>query len=55
MSHKGGKWRARIEYKGKSIYLGGFEKIEDAERARKAAEEKYYKTLLEAIENKETM
>ena len=41
------KWAARIGFKGKTINLGRFEKIEDAVRARKAGEEKYFKPVLE--------
>lgn len=36
------KWRARIGYKGRRITLGFFQKFEDAVRARKEAEDKYY-------------
>lgn len=42
-----GTWRAGIMVKGKNIDLGTFESIELAAAARKAAEEKYYKPLLE--------
>lgn len=35
-------WRARITVGGKNIYLGDFQKIEDAIVARKNAEEKYF-------------
>jgi len=41
------KWRANIVFQGKRTYLGRFEHIEDAAAARKAAEEKYYKPMLE--------
>lgn len=34
---KSKKWEAQISYKKKRIYLGGFEKIEDAIVARKSA------------------
>ena len=36
------KWIARIGYKGKRILLGIFENFEDAVRARKDGEEKYW-------------
>lgn len=36
------KWRARIKIYGKEIHLGYFEKYEDAVKARKEAEIKYY-------------
>lgn len=38
----GGRWRATIYVKGKNIYLGFYEKFEDACRSRKDAEIKYY-------------
>lgn len=37
-----GKWIARIYDKGNSIYLGSFSNFDEAVRARKKAEEKYY-------------
>ena len=36
------KWVAQISYKGKKIYLGSFLKFDDAVKARKEAEEKYF-------------
>jgi len=45
-----GKWRARITFKGKGIYLGTYEKLEDAIQARKEAEEKYFKPIIEEFE-----
>lgn len=36
------KWSAQIGYKGKNIYLGRFDFFEDAVKARKEAEEKYF-------------
>jgi len=36
-----GGWRVRIGHKGKHIYLGKFEKLDDAIAVRKAAEVKY--------------
>lgn len=36
------KWRARIGYKGKRITLGFFTNFDDAVKARKEAEEKYF-------------
>lgn len=36
------KWRARIGYKGKRITLGFFANFDDAVKARKEAEEKYF-------------
>lgn len=37
---KRGKWAASIQYKKKTYYLGSYEKLEDAVRVRKLAEEK---------------
>ena len=36
------KWVAKITYKYKRIHLGRFEKLEDARKARKDAEEEYF-------------
>lgn len=41
------KWRAYIGFKGKQINLGYYEKKDDAIKARKQAEEKYFKPYLE--------
>lgn len=41
------KWRAQITLNGKIYCLGSYESKEDAIKARKAAEEKYFKPLLE--------
>lgn len=42
-----GKWNARITFKGKCISLGDFRNKQDAINARKEAEEKYFKPILE--------
>lgn len=36
------KWRARIQVNQKEIHLGEFKELEDAIKARKAAEQKYF-------------
>lgn len=36
------KYRAYIKFQGKDIFLGHYDNIEDAIKARKVAEEKYY-------------
>ena len=41
------KWQARIKIKGKDIYLGYFDKKEDAIKARLKAEEEYFVPILE--------
>ena len=38
------KWVATIRHKGKKLYLGIFDTVEDATQARKKAEEKYWNT-----------
>lgn len=44
---KSKKWRARIGFKKETITLGYFEDKQDAINARKEAEEKYFKPILE--------
>lgn len=46
-----GKWRATIGHKGKQIYLGEYENIEDAIAARKEGEEKYFAIVLKELES----
>lgn len=45
------KWKAYIGFKGKQITLGYFDNKEDAITARKKAEEKYHKPILEGENN----
>ena len=40
------KWEAYISIHGKRKYLGNYESLEEAERARRLAEEKYYIPLI---------
>lgn len=47
------KWKACIGIKGKNIQLGRFGTIEEAEKARKEAEEKYFKPVLEKYSSKD--
>ena len=42
VNERAGKWIARIGFKNKRIFLGTFDKFEDAVKARKEAEEKYW-------------
>jgi len=46
-----GKWVAHIGFRCKTYTLGKFDDINDAIAARKAAEGKYYKPVLEEYEN----
>ncbi|KYC94351.1 hypothetical protein B4102_0211 [Heyndrickxia sporothermodurans] len=41
------KWKAYIGFKGKQINLGHFDDLQDAIAARKEAEDKYFKPILE--------
>ena len=41
------KWRAIIYFKGKQIHLGLFTDIDDATQARKAAEDLYFRPVIE--------
>lgn len=41
------KWGARIGFRRKMIFLGYFERYADAVAAREAAEDKYYRPILE--------
>lgn len=45
------KWAARIDINKSRIHLGYYSDIDDAIAARKAAEEKYFKPVLEEYEN----
>ncbi|MFD1268101.1 hypothetical protein [Paenibacillus motobuensis] len=52
---KGGRYRAHIGVKGQKIYLGEYASKERAAAARKAAEEKYHKPLLEQSRGRKRM
>lgn len=41
------KWRAQIVFQGKAHHLGRYTEKEDAIKARKEAEEKYFKPILD--------
>ena len=43
------KWVARLKFKGKLMTFGSFSNFEDAVKARKQAEEEYFGTFLEEI------
>lgn len=46
-NRRSGKWRAALRFQGKDHYLGEYQKIEDAIKARQRAEEIYFAPLLE--------
>lgn len=48
---KNGKYRAYINFKGKRTYLGFFDTLEEAKKAREAAEEELYKPFLDEHDN----
>lgn len=52
---KKGKWEASICFQGKTHYLGMYSTLEQAAAARKAAEEKYYKPMLDKWENQKKL
>lgn len=41
------RWIAKIGLKGKTITIGRFQNLKDAEKARKQAEEQYYSPIIE--------
>ena len=47
------KYRARLKFKGKIMSFGSYAKFEDAVEARKAAEEEFFGTFLEGINQSE--
>lgn len=49
---KCGKWVAEIGVNRKKIHLGTFETFDDAIKARKEAEEKYFAPIIEAWEKR---
>lgn len=51
LEKRSGKYVAKITVKGQSITLGYFSKLEDAIKARKEGEEKYFTPIIERSEN----
>ncbi len=50
---RSGRWRAQIGFKGQKIKLGYFYRFEDAVKARRRAEEKYFDTFLEEYDDRQ--
>ena len=50
VSPKGNRFRATIFLRGKQVYLGTYNTIEEAAEARKLGEEKYFKPVIEEFE-----
>lgn len=46
---KRGTWRAYIGHKGQHIFLGEYSRFDDAVKARKRGEEKYFTPVLEEL------
>lgn len=46
------KWYARIGIQGRNIHLGRFDDFQDAVKARKEAEKKYYLPIIEIVKNR---
>lgn len=44
---RSGRWVAHIRFQGRRIYLGSFKELDDAAKARKEAEETYFRPMLE--------
>ena len=44
-----GKWRARLKFKGETVHLGYYDRLEDAVKARRQAEEDYYGEFLKSL------
>lgn len=42
-----GKWRASLKFKGKNVLNKRFDEFDDAVKARKKAEDKYFKPIIE--------
>lgn len=47
-----GRWEATLTFQGKRHYLGTYDKIEDAAKARREAEEKYHIPIVEKYRGK---
>lgn len=55
ISYINDKYRVRIQIKHKSKHIGYFDNLEDAIKARKDAEEKYFKPILEKYNTKKVI
>lgn len=47
---KGNRFRATLYLRGKQVYLGTFDTVEEAAEARKQGVEKYFKPIIEEFE-----
>ena len=48
-------WYARISFRGKTYSLGYFDRIEDAVRARKKAEESTFDDFIKSLQERKTI
>ena len=46
---KKGLYEAKIKFQGKAYYLGAFKNLDDAVKARRLGEEKYFESFLETV------
>ena len=49
------RFKATLKLRGKQIYLGVYDTVEEAAEARKKGEEKYYKPVIEEYEQANTL
>ena len=52
-SAQSGKYRARLKFQGKLLNLGSYERLEDAVKARKDAESRYFGEFLDSLAKQE--
>lgn len=52
-SAQSGKYRARLKFQGKLLNLGSYERLEDAVKARKDAENRYFGEFLDSLAKQE--
>ena len=54
VSPRGNRFRATLYLRGKQVYLGTYDTIEEATEARRLGEEKYFKPVIEEFEREKT-